>query len=179
MPENTADFDIPKPLDTDKPPSLENSVGPGFDRIDELFGEIRPAQLAVPAGVGDAGKFIVVDGTGAAAYKAMTGDVSLGPTGATQIGNNKIVTAMLQNLSVTGAKVDNATLADGKLVSPNNSMRKVLAAIDSPFGGVASGSTYFFSTSGVPKSGAALNVNTPKSIRLVPAASSSPPLRPS
>lgn len=117
MPENTADFDIPKPLDSDKPPSLENSVGPGFDRIDELLGAVDLSQLAVPGGAGDAGKFIVVDGTGAAAYKAMSGDVSLGPTGATQIGNDKIVTSMLQDKTVTGVKVDDATLSPAKLMA--------------------------------------------------------------
>lgn len=113
MPENTADFDIPKPLDADKPPSLENSVGSAFDRIDELFGAIDLSQLAVPGG--SDGKLVIVK-DGAAAYKAMSGDGTIDEDGVFQLGSKVVGTNELGDKAVTGAKVDDETIALAKLV---------------------------------------------------------------
>lgn len=51
-----------------------------------------------------AGKLLVVQNTGAAAFKAMSGDVSINASGVTQIGNDKLATGMYQDGSVTRAK---------------------------------------------------------------------------
>lgn len=51
-----------------------------------------------------AGKLLIVQNTGAAAWKAMSGDVSINSSGVTQIGNNKLATGMYQDGSVTSQK---------------------------------------------------------------------------
>jgi hypothetical protein len=62
------------------------------------------------------GKILIVQNTGAAAWKAMSGDVSINSSGVTQIGNSKLATGMYQDASVT----------DGKLFSPSNSVYRTL-----------------------------------------------------
>jgi hypothetical protein len=114
VPQNTADFDIPKPLDTDKPPGIEEAVGPGFDRIDELFGAIDLSQLVADDKGKDDGKLLIVK-DGAVAYKAMKGDGTIDEEGVLAIGAKKILTAMLADLGVTTAKLDNESVAVAKL----------------------------------------------------------------
>lgn len=111
MPENTADFDIPKPIQGDTA-NLENSVGPAFDKIDELFGVVDLSQLAVP-GSSD-GKLIIVK-DGAAAYKAMSGDGTIDEEGNFQLGSKVVGTTELGDKAVTTAKVDDKAMTLAKL----------------------------------------------------------------
>lgn len=122
MPENTADFDIPKPVDGDSPPSLEASVGPAFDRIDELFGAIDLSQLVVP-GSSD-GKLVVVK-DGAAAYKAMSGDGTIDEDGVFQLGAGVVGATELGAKAVTAAKVDDAAITEAKHGDGSATSRKV------------------------------------------------------
>lgn len=124
---------------------------------------LNPKYLGT-AGAGDAGKLVVVDGTGVAAFQAMSGDATLAGTGALTIGEEKILTAKLKGLAVTAAKIAEeavegskikalavtaakiaeATITDAKLASPNNSVYKT---VNRGYGTLAAGSaagTYFF-----------------------------------
>jgi Phage Tail Collar Domain len=114
VPENTAEFDIPKPLDADSPPSLETSVGPAFDRIDELFAAIDLSQLVVP-GSSD-GKILIVK-DGAAAYKAMSGDGTIDEDGVFQIGAGAVGTPELASKAATTAKIDDGAITEANLAA--------------------------------------------------------------
>lgn len=69
---------------------------------------IDPSQLVVPGGAEDVSKLLIVQNTGAAAFKAMSGDVSINEDGVTAIGNSKLATVMYQDGSVTPAKLSAA-----------------------------------------------------------------------
>jgi hypothetical protein len=71
------------------------------------------SQLVVPGGTEDDGKLVIVK-DGAAAYRAMSGDVSINKDGVTQIGNNKLATGMYQDGSVATAKVADAAITSRK-----------------------------------------------------------------
>lgn len=101
MPENTETFAIPKPLNTDKPPSIEDAVGPGLDRVDELLGEIAPGQIVG----GSAGKLLIAGSTGAGAYKAMSGDATIDKDGALAIAKGAVGTAELADGAGTSPKL--------------------------------------------------------------------------
>lgn len=115
MPENTDDFDIPKPLDADKPPSIETAVGPGFDRIDELLGAVGLGQLVVPGGTGDDGKIVIVN-DGAAAYRAMKGDATIAEDGTLQLGAGVVGTNELAAKAATTAKIDDEAITPDKIL---------------------------------------------------------------
>lgn len=83
------------------------------------------AKFLKTAGVGDAGKLIIVDGTGAAAFQAMSGAITITAGGITGVGNEKIETAQIKQLAVTAlrlaaeavetAKIQNLAVTEPKL----------------------------------------------------------------
>lgn len=63
---------------------------------------------------GTAGELIIVDGTGAATYKAMKGDGTIDDGGNFQLGDSVVGTAELADKAVTAAKIDNASVTSPK-----------------------------------------------------------------
>lgn len=82
-------------------------------------------QLVIP-GSSD-GKLVVVK-DGGAVLAAMSGDATFDEDGVLQLGSKVVGTNELGDKAVTGAKVDDGTLGDGKLTSPNNATWKELMA---------------------------------------------------
>lgn len=114
MPSKTAaPFEIPYSLEADKPPSMEAASKPPAERVHKLLGEIGLSQLV--AGEANEGKLIIVN-SGAAAYKAMSGDATISKTGVLTIGEKKILRKMLEDKIVNGEKIDDKTITLAKLV---------------------------------------------------------------
>lgn len=77
------------------------------------------------AGAGDSGKLLIVQGTGAAAWKAMSGDATIGATGALSIGNLKVLTAMLAEQAITAAKIALLAVEEGHLKDESVAANKI------------------------------------------------------
>lgn len=90
---------------------VEKDYEPGGPDVPRAFEEFTDS---IGAGQG-AGKILVVQETGSAAFKAMSGDVSINENGVTQIGNSKLATGMYQDGSVTAAKVADGAVTSRKL----------------------------------------------------------------
>lgn len=73
---------------------------------------IAPSQLIG----GAAGQLIIVDGTGAGAYKAMTGDGTIDAGGSFQLGAGVVGTTELADAGVVTSKVDDEAITLAKLV---------------------------------------------------------------
>jgi hypothetical protein len=72
--------------------------------VENTVKALEPKRIAT-AGAGDSAKLLIVDGTGAPAFKAMSGDATITNLGALAIGAEKVVNAMLGALSVTATKI--------------------------------------------------------------------------
>ena len=110
-----APHEIPYFLGTDKPPDMAAGTKAIADRVHARLGAVDLSQLV--AGTENNGKLVVVS-SGAAAYKAMSGDVTMDSAGVTTIGAKKVTTAKLGDAAVT----------DAKLASPNNSAYRTIYA---------------------------------------------------
>ncbi|HUB99264.1 MAG TPA: hypothetical protein VMS11_05515 [Solirubrobacterales bacterium] len=127
-----APHEIPYFLGTDKPPDMAAGTKAIADRVHARLGAVDLSQLV--AGTENNGKLLVVN-SGAAAYKAMSGDVTMDSAGVTTIGAKKVTTAKLEekavttakldDKAVTGAKIDDATLTEAKLGDGAVSSRKL------------------------------------------------------
>ncbi|HET7443282.1 MAG TPA: hypothetical protein VFJ57_01345 [Solirubrobacterales bacterium] len=127
-----APHEIPYFLGTDKPPDMAAGTKAIADRVHARLGAVDLSQLV--AGSENNGKLLVVS-SGAAAYKAMSGDLTMDSAGVTTIGAKKVTTAKLEekavttakldDKAVTGAKVDDATLTEAKLGDGAVSSRKL------------------------------------------------------
>lgn len=67
------------------------------------------------AGAGDAKKLLIVDGTGAPAFKAMSGDATISEAGALTIANEAVNAAKMLNLAITEAKLAGESVATPKI----------------------------------------------------------------
>lgn len=109
---------------------IEISYAEGTDAADApaitkaMAEDVRAELLDIDASQlsgGAEGQLVIAQPGDVAAFKAMSGDVTMNKSGVTQIGNSKIATGMLVDANVT----------DAKLVSPNNSAFKYLWTADS------------------------------------------------
>ena len=97
-----APHEIPYFLGTDKPPDMAAGTKAIADRVHARLGAVDLSQLV--AGTENNGKLVVVN-SGAAAYKAMSGDVTMDSAGVATIGAKKVTTAKLNDAAVTDAKL--------------------------------------------------------------------------
>jgi hypothetical protein len=67
------------------------------------------------AGAGDAGKLLVVSGTGEPVWRALSGDATISETGVIEIGGEKVSTAELAALCVSEAKIALEAIGTGTL----------------------------------------------------------------
>lgn len=112
MPDKTATpHEIPFSLQGDKPPNLEAITKPIAERVHERLDDISPSQITG----GTAGQLLVVQDTGAAAFKALSGDVTVDKAGVAAIGAAKVATAMLQDKAVSTTKINDAAVTPGKI----------------------------------------------------------------
>jgi hypothetical protein len=105
------------------------------EAIENILKALEPKYLKT-AGAGDAKKLLIVQNTGQAAFKALSGDATISEAGALTIANEAVNTVKLAALSVTEAKVAalaittakiaNLAVTDEKLASPNNSVYRTL-----------------------------------------------------
>lgn len=112
MEDTGAPFFVPYAEGTDAAdaPAMTKPIA---EKIHELLGELDPDQITG----GAAGNLLVVQDTGSAAFKAMSGDVTIDKTGKSTIGALKVVTAMLVDLAVTSAKLDNLAVLESKIAN--------------------------------------------------------------
>lgn len=117
------------------------------------------------------GQILIAQPSDVARFKAMSGDVVIGASGATQIQNNKLVTAMYQDKSITLAKLAEALgLPDNRLASPNNGAYKTICTATMRLSANSSENTWLFVLDGgFWKPGASLTGNTPVVVPLDPA----------
>lgn len=81
--------------------------------VEELLLNIPATQI-----VGGAeADLLVVQGTGAAAFKAMSGDITIDKTGKASIGLLKVITGMLADLAITSSKIDNSAVITEKIAN--------------------------------------------------------------
>lgn len=83
------------------------------ERIHALLLDIDPSWLA--ATEGEANRLLIVQATGAPAFKALSGDATLAANGVITIGNEKVKTAMLAALAVTEAILGGESVATAKV----------------------------------------------------------------
>lgn len=122
MEDTGAPFEIPYAEGTDSA-DAPAMTKPMAERIAELLGEIDPSQITG----GAEANLLVVQGTGAAAFKAMSGDITIDKTGKSAIGALKILTGMLADLAVTTGKLDNVAVTEAKIAELAVSAAKLAA----------------------------------------------------
>jgi hypothetical protein len=113
MPDSTSELALPYPLgadDADVPTYIQGLA----ERVELIL--LRGGEIATydPA-AGDAGKLIVVDATGAPAYRAMTGDVHIDDDGVTTVQDGSLDGDELQDNSVGGRALDDNAVAQANL----------------------------------------------------------------
>ncbi len=82
--------------------------------VERELDDIAPSQIAT-AGAGDEGKLLIVQNTGAPAFKALSGDVTVDKDGKVTIGKGTVGTEELADLGVTTGKVNNKAITLVKL----------------------------------------------------------------
>ncbi len=112
----------------DKPPNLEEVTKPLAEQTHKRLDEIGPGQILPPGGAADKGKLLLVDNTGAVAFQAMKGDVTIGSDGTTVIGKAKILTEMLADGLLTTVKYADKSVSLAKLVEALNLTDAYIAA---------------------------------------------------
>lgn len=84
------------------------------NEIEEDLQGLDVAELGT-AGAGDSGKLLIVQGTGAAAWKAMSGDATISTAGAITIANEKITSAKIALLAITEALLAGEAVSTAKI----------------------------------------------------------------
>lgn len=84
--------------------------------IENSLKVLDPKFLAT-AGAGDAKKLLIVQNTGAAAFKALNGDATISEAGALTIANEAITTLKVLNLAITEAKLAGESVSTAKLAA--------------------------------------------------------------
>ncbi len=126
MPAETAAHKLPYPVGSDSPPDVPAHMQALASAVDTKLGAIdASSQIAVPGGAGDAGKLLVVQNTGALAYKAMGGDATIdkdgnlqlgaGVVGATELASSAVETGKIKDSAVTAAKLASNSVETGKI----------------------------------------------------------------
>lgn len=115
-----APHEIPYFLDGDAPPNMATVTKAMADRLQLRLNAIDPGQVIAPGGAGDVNKLLIVQNTGAAAAKAMSGDVTINAAGVAAIGANKVTAPKIGILP--GCRV----LREAKQSIPNKTYTPIL-----------------------------------------------------
>jgi len=105
---------IPYFVGSDAPPDMGDVTEAMAERLHERLDDIAPSQITT-AGAGDEAKLLVVQNTGAPAFKALSGDVTVNAAGVAEIGAGKVGATELADLGVSTGKINNKAVTLGKL----------------------------------------------------------------
>lgn len=108
------------------------------DQIQAKYGAISLDNISG----GAKGKIIVCNSSGVPKFVTPSGDLTLSEAGDFELGAKVVGTTELGDKAVTGAKVDDATLGDDKLVSPNNAVYRTLLSAQEFFNDGCFAKTY-------------------------------------
>lgn len=164
-----APHEIPYFLGSDSPPDMGDVTQAMAERLHERLGAVDLSQLV--ASEEDDGKLLIVN-SGAAAYKAMSGDVTIDEDGVATIGAGKVTEGKLGSNSVVTGKIKNGAVTDVKMASPNNAAYKTIHEVTTRiFPATTTGVSLLFALDGgYWHSGAALTGSqTPPLVPLDPA----------
>jgi hypothetical protein len=84
--------------------------------VENIVKELEVSHLKT-AGAGDAKKLLIVQNTGAAAWKALSGDATISEAGVMTIANEAITAAKILALAITEAKIAGEAVATSKIAN--------------------------------------------------------------
>ena len=99
-------------------------------RIETILKDYSPSRLAAS----DPGKLLVVSGTGRSAFVAMSGDISIGASGATQIGNKKVVRANVDDFAIGAGQLDADSVTRSKFADSSFQTKRAFTDAIAPNG---------------------------------------------